>query len=90
MVAVMEPARERLERHLREAHLRDDRDRVAFWTNALESWERPIPDYARSELNQFSLKERAGADIRESVRDHDIRDSIFAPKKGGHRGRFRG
>ena len=80
-MVVAEPAAKVLERHLREARLRDDDDRVAFWTNAIECWQRPIPGYARSELNQFSLQERAGASTSESARNHDIHGSIFAPKK---------
>jgi hypothetical protein len=70
-----------MERHLREAYLRDDSDRVAFWTDAIECWAKPIPDYARSELNQFSLKERVSASTSEAARNRDIGGSAFAPKR---------
>lgn len=79
-MGALEPTQERLQRHLREAKAHSDADRVAFWTVAIECWERPIPDYARSELNQFSLKERAGARTRESTRNRGVDGSFFASK----------
>ena len=64
-MAALEPAQERLERHLREAMAHSDPDRVAFWTDAIKCWERPIPDYARSEL-RAPRKIARSADLCES------------------------
>ena len=85
-MAAAECAKERMERHLRDARLRHDADHIAFWSEALVILGRPIPDYGRSELNQFSLNERAARNARESVRDHEIGRMFFALGTGRFRG----
>jgi hypothetical protein len=77
-MAAVVPAKRIMERHLREAHLREDTDCVAFWTDAMECWARPVPDYARSESNQFILKKRAATSTTEAT---PIRDTVLARKK---------
>ena len=80
MAAVVQ-AKKIFERHLREAHLREDTGHVAFWTDAIEWWARPVPEYARSESNQFILKKQAGTSAGETTRNNDIPSSNLARKK---------
>jgi hypothetical protein len=88
-MAAVAPAKKIMERHLREAYLREDTAHVAFWTDAIECWARPVPEYARSESNRFILKKRAGASTgeatrnsaSEATRNDDIHGSIFTRKK---------
>jgi hypothetical protein len=46
-MSALEPAKERVARQLREAveRLRDDMDRVEFWTEVLGCLSRPAPEY---------------------------------------------
>jgi hypothetical protein len=80
-MAAVAPAKKIMERHLREACLREDTDHVAFWTDAIECWARPVPDYARSESNQFILKKGAAASSGEATRHNDSSGSNPARKK---------
>jgi len=70
-MSIVEPARERIVRQLRGAvdRLRDDMDRVEFWTDVLGCLAQPIPDYdpGGSRLNQFRLPRWGGAAPRNGV-----------------------
>ncbi len=58
-MTIIEPVRERIESQLRGAveQLRNDMDRVEFWTDVLGCLAQPIPEYdpGSSRLNQFRL-----------------------------------
>jgi hypothetical protein len=58
-MGAVEPAKQRMGRHLREAieHLRSDLDRVEFWADALDGLAQPVPDYDQRDcgLSRFNL-----------------------------------
>jgi hypothetical protein len=53
------------------ARLQDDIARVEFWTDALGSFSKPVPDYdpSRTRLNQYILPYRKVEDGLDKVRD---------------------
>lgn len=82
-MSIVEPARERIVRQLRGAvdRLRDDMNRVEFWTDVLGCLAQPIPDYdpGGSRLNQFRLPRWSAAAPRNGVSassDTETQDAI--------------
>ena len=70
-MTIIEPVRERIESQLRGAveQLRNDMDRVEFWTDVLGCLAQPIPEYdpGSSRLNQFRLPRGGRAAPRTGV-----------------------
>lgn len=93
-MAALEPARERVARQLQEAveRLRDDIDRVEFWTEVLGSLTRPAPEYnPDGKLGRFRLPRRDNAnsnDDRANSNTAGDAASILRLAKGIHRGHF--